>query len=137
MRRAGFEDVSCWLEPREVTPADPRSFVQTVCLVRHLDPLPEELREPFIDRVLELDGHPFVLHYVRREHHRAAQVGAEPGRRPPSESDLRAHHHRPVAGQPEVPIGLAALRAIIMNRCSCASGSSRASVGVIVIRETK
>ena len=38
---AGFTDVSCWLEPKSVTPADPRAFVQTVCLVRHLDPLPQ------------------------------------------------------------------------------------------------
>ena len=43
LERAGFTDVSCWLEPRPVTPDDPRAFVQTVCLVRHLDPLPEEL----------------------------------------------------------------------------------------------
>jgi trans-aconitate 2-methyltransferase len=65
MRKVGFEDVSCWLEPRDVTPEDPRSFVQTVCVVRHLDPLPEELHDRFVDRVLELYEHPFVLHYVR------------------------------------------------------------------------
>ena len=63
MRKLGFEDINCWLEPREVTPADPRSFVQTVCVVRHLDPLPEELHDQFVDRVLELYEHPFVLHY--------------------------------------------------------------------------
>jgi trans-aconitate 2-methyltransferase len=65
LHRAGFTDVSCWLEPRPVTPDDPRAFVQTVCLVRHLDPLPEELRAPFIDRVLEQAGEPLVLEYVR------------------------------------------------------------------------
>ena len=48
-----------------MTPDDPRAFVQTVCLVRHLDPLPEELRAPFIDRVLEQAGDPLVLEYVR------------------------------------------------------------------------
>ena len=63
--RVGFEDIHCWLEPREVSPADPRSFVQTVCVVRHFDPLPEELHGPFVDRVLELYEQPFVLHYVR------------------------------------------------------------------------
>jgi len=62
---AGFEDVSCWLEPKSVTPSDPRAFVRTVCLVRHLDPLPEELREPFIDEVLAREGKPLVLEYVR------------------------------------------------------------------------
>jgi trans-aconitate 2-methyltransferase len=65
LERAGFTDVSCWLEPKQVTPADPRAFVQTVCLVRHLDPLPEELRGPFIDQVLERAGEPLVLEYVR------------------------------------------------------------------------
>jgi trans-aconitate 2-methyltransferase len=65
LRRAGFEDVSCWLEDKPTTPEEPRSFVRTVCLVRHLDPLPEELRDPFIDRVLERAGEPLVLAYVR------------------------------------------------------------------------
>jgi trans-aconitate 2-methyltransferase len=62
---AGFRDVECWLEPRPVTPAEPRAFVQTVCLVRHLDPLPDELRGEFIDRVLARAGEPLVLEYVR------------------------------------------------------------------------
>jgi trans-aconitate 2-methyltransferase len=62
---AGFVEVECWLEPRPVTPADPRAFIETVCLVRHLDPLPEELRASFVDRVLERAGEPLVLEYVR------------------------------------------------------------------------
>jgi trans-aconitate 2-methyltransferase len=65
LARAGFEQIECWLEPRPVTPEEPRVFAQTVCLVRHLDPLPDELREPFIDRVLERAGSPLVLEYVR------------------------------------------------------------------------
>ena len=65
LRAAGFTDVSCWIEPKSVTPEDRRSFIQTVCLVRHLDPLPSELREPFVARVLERAGEPFVLEYVR------------------------------------------------------------------------
>jgi trans-aconitate 2-methyltransferase len=65
LRRAGFEDVSCWLEDKPTTPEEPRSFVRTVCLVRHLDPLPRELHDPFIDRVLERAGEPLVLAYVR------------------------------------------------------------------------
>jgi hypothetical protein len=48
-----------------VTPADPRAFVRTVCVVRHLDPLPEELRETFVDEVMRRAGEPFVLDYVR------------------------------------------------------------------------
>jgi trans-aconitate 2-methyltransferase len=65
LERAGFTEVSCWLEPRSVSPAEPRAFVSTVCLVRHLDPLPAELRDPFIDRVLARAGEPLVLDYVR------------------------------------------------------------------------
>jgi trans-aconitate 2-methyltransferase len=65
LRAAGFADVQTWLEPRPVTPSEPRPFVTTVCLVRHLDPLPEELRAAFVDRVLARVGDPLVLDYVR------------------------------------------------------------------------
>jgi trans-aconitate 2-methyltransferase len=65
LKRAGFADVSCWLQDRPTAPEEPRSFVSTVCLVRHLDPLPAEFRDPFIDRVLERAGDPLVLEYVR------------------------------------------------------------------------
>jgi len=60
---AGFTDVECWLEPKRVEPE--RAFVETVCLVRHLDPLPDGLRGPFVDRVLARTGEPLVLDYVR------------------------------------------------------------------------
>jgi trans-aconitate 2-methyltransferase len=63
--RAGFTEISCWLEPKSVTPEDGRAFARTVCLVRHLDPLPEALRDPFIDAVLGRMGDPLVLDYVR------------------------------------------------------------------------
>jgi trans-aconitate 2-methyltransferase len=62
---AGFVDVSCWLEPKSVTPADPLAFVRTVCLVRHLDRLAPELHDSFLARVLERAGEPLVLEYVR------------------------------------------------------------------------
>jgi trans-aconitate 2-methyltransferase len=62
---AGYTDVCCWLEPKPVTPAEPREFVETVCLIRHLDPLPAELRGAFVDRVLARVPQPLVLEYVR------------------------------------------------------------------------
>jgi trans-aconitate 2-methyltransferase len=65
LKAAGFAEVSCWLQDRPTTPEEPRSFISTVCLVRHLDPLPAELHDPFIDRVLERAGDPLVLEYVR------------------------------------------------------------------------
>lgn len=65
LKRAGFAAVRCWLEPKSVTLADPRAFVQSVCLVRHLDSLPEDLRESFLGRVLTQVGKPLMLDYVR------------------------------------------------------------------------
>jgi trans-aconitate 2-methyltransferase len=65
LEAAGFTDVSCWLEPKPVIPPDPFAFVRTVCLVRHLDPLPDELRGRFVETVLERSGDQLVLEYVR------------------------------------------------------------------------
>jgi trans-aconitate 2-methyltransferase len=65
LERTGFTDVACWLESKPVQPSDPSAFVGTVCLVRHLDPLPDGLRGPFIDTVLERTGVPLTLEYVR------------------------------------------------------------------------
>jgi trans-aconitate 2-methyltransferase len=65
LQRAGFADVETWLEPRPTELAEPRAFIATVCLVRHLDPLPEELRDRFVDAVMERLAQPVVLDYVR------------------------------------------------------------------------
>jgi trans-aconitate 2-methyltransferase len=65
LQNAGFDEVETWLEPRPITPAAPHEFVKTVCLVRHLDHLPEDLHDPFIARVLEVMGDPLVIEYVR------------------------------------------------------------------------
>lgn len=65
LKSAGLADVSCWLEPKRVVPADGPAFVRTVCLIRHLDRLPQELRDPFITHVLERMGDPLTLDYVR------------------------------------------------------------------------
>ena len=66
---AGFVDVSTWLEPKPTHPPEPRNFARTVCLVRHLDVIPPELHEEFLDRVMERViarvGEPVVLDYVR------------------------------------------------------------------------
>jgi trans-aconitate 2-methyltransferase len=62
---AGFEEISCWLEPKRVTPEDAPTFLRTVCLIRHMDPLPEQLQTEFVERVLACSGDPLVLEYVR------------------------------------------------------------------------
>jgi trans-aconitate 2-methyltransferase len=63
LKRAGFAEVKTWLEPKRVFPE--RDFIKTVCLIRHLDPLPVELRDAFVDRVIDRCGEPVVLEYVR------------------------------------------------------------------------
>jgi trans-aconitate 2-methyltransferase len=60
---AGFVEVETWLQPKRVVPEP--GFVETVCLVRHLDPLPDDVRPRFVDRVLAAYGEPLVLDYVR------------------------------------------------------------------------
>jgi trans-aconitate 2-methyltransferase len=63
--KAGFADVRCWLQPKPVTPAQPLQFISTVTLGPHLAQLPEELRRPFAEAVLDEAGEPLTLDYVR------------------------------------------------------------------------
>ncbi|MGH2913870.1 MAG: class I SAM-dependent methyltransferase [Solirubrobacteraceae bacterium] len=67
LTNAGFTEIDAWLEPKPTPLADPRPFVSTICLVRHLDRLPRDLHEPFVDAVLarSRSREPFVLEYVR------------------------------------------------------------------------
>ena len=62
---AGFSEARCWLEPKPVTPERPLEFISTVTVVPHLAQLPEELRRPFAEAVLERSGEPLTLNYVR------------------------------------------------------------------------
>ena len=65
LTRAGFSDVQTWMQERPTPMDDGRTFVQTVCLPRHLDRLPEGLRDPFLDGVMDRLAVPLVLDYVR------------------------------------------------------------------------
>jgi trans-aconitate 2-methyltransferase len=65
LRVAGFDQARCWLEPKPVTPADPLRFTMTVTLGPHLARLPEELRRPFAEAVLDAGPQPLTLDYVR------------------------------------------------------------------------
>jgi trans-aconitate 2-methyltransferase len=62
---AGFAEARCWLEPRPVRPPDPLRFTMTSTLGAHLAKLPEELRRPFAEAVIERSRRPFTLDYVR------------------------------------------------------------------------
>jgi len=65
LRRAGFQDVSCWLEDKPVQPENAYDFTTTVTMGPHLTRLPEEKRGNFAEAVLELSPDPLVLKYVR------------------------------------------------------------------------
>jgi trans-aconitate 2-methyltransferase len=65
LRAAGFADAHCWLEPRPVRPSDPLRFTMTATLGAHLAKLPEDLRRPFAEAVIERSREPFTLEYVR------------------------------------------------------------------------
>jgi trans-aconitate 2-methyltransferase len=76
LAEAGFTEILCGLEPRPVRPDEPGAFIETVCLGPHLDRLPEELRRPYLEAVLELIGPRPELDYVRLNI--SARKGAAP-----------------------------------------------------------
>jgi trans-aconitate 2-methyltransferase len=65
LRDAGFERIETWLEPKPLTPPEPREFMRTVTLGPHLQRLPEQLRDAFLDDVIEEMDEPVTLDYVR------------------------------------------------------------------------
>jgi trans-aconitate 2-methyltransferase len=65
LREIGFEQVLCWLQPKNVTPAEPLPFLATVTLGPQLERLPDELEDPFVTEVAAAMGEPLVLDYVR------------------------------------------------------------------------
>jgi trans-aconitate 2-methyltransferase len=66
LMEAGFTSVACSLQDRPVRPEEPLAFISTVCLGHHLERLPEELRRPFAEAVLEAaGGEDLEVDYVR------------------------------------------------------------------------
>jgi trans-aconitate 2-methyltransferase len=62
---AGFTSAECWLQPAPQQPEHPREFLATIVLGPHVQKLPEELRDQFMDDVLAALGEPVVVDYVR------------------------------------------------------------------------
>jgi trans-aconitate 2-methyltransferase len=62
---AGFASAECWLQPAPQEPEHPREFLATIVLGPHVQKLPAELRDPFMDTVLAELGEPVVVDYVR------------------------------------------------------------------------
>ena len=65
LARAGFDVGRVWLYNESYEPPDPRAFVASVGLNKHIDRLPDELHDEFIDAVLGSMSRPLVLEYVR------------------------------------------------------------------------
>jgi trans-aconitate 2-methyltransferase len=65
LERAGFGSVHCWREDAPVTPPDPRAFVTASVVAVHLEHLPDDLHETFLDALLESMPRPLTLNYVR------------------------------------------------------------------------
>lgn len=63
--RAGFIEAECWLAPAPQQPEHPREFLATIVLGPHVQRLPAELRDPYMDEVLAELGEPVVVDYVR------------------------------------------------------------------------
>jgi trans-aconitate 2-methyltransferase len=66
LRGAGFAEARAWLMERPVTPEEPHAYLTEINLGAHLQRLPEDLRAPFVDAVVEcLGGPPVTIDYVR------------------------------------------------------------------------
>jgi trans-aconitate 2-methyltransferase len=65
LRAAGFAEARCWLAERPVKPDDPRDYLRTINLGAHLERLPADLHDPFLDAVLARLGEHPTLDYVR------------------------------------------------------------------------
>ncbi len=65
LRSAGFASAKCWLTPAPREPEYPREFLSTIVLGPHVQKLPEELRDRFMDDALQRIGEPVVVDYVR------------------------------------------------------------------------
>jgi trans-aconitate 2-methyltransferase len=62
---AGFSSAECWLTPAPREPEHPREFLATIVLGPHVQQLPPELRDPFMDDVLRTLPEPVVVDYIR------------------------------------------------------------------------
>ncbi len=65
LRAAGFAIARCWLTPAPRNPEEPREFLATIVLGPHVQQLPEDLRDPFMDDVMQRLGEPVTVDYVR------------------------------------------------------------------------
>lgn len=67
LARAGFESVRCWIQRKDVQPPDPDAwpFLSSCVVNEHLDRLPDDLREAFLEALVDSMPRPLTLRYVR------------------------------------------------------------------------
>jgi trans-aconitate 2-methyltransferase len=66
LKAAGFAQARAWLMERPVTPDDAHAYLTEINLGAHLQRVPEDLRDAFVDDVIErLGGAPITIDYVR------------------------------------------------------------------------
>jgi trans-aconitate 2-methyltransferase len=65
LERAGFAVARLWLERKRFQPPDPRAYLRAAGLASHLERLPDDLHEAFVDAVTGSMPRPLVLDYVR------------------------------------------------------------------------
>jgi trans-aconitate 2-methyltransferase len=65
LERIGFVGVRCWTEDKRVVLENAREFHRTVGFAAHLERLPSDLHDDFVDAVLDRVPDPSVQDYVR------------------------------------------------------------------------
>jgi trans-aconitate 2-methyltransferase len=65
LHAAGFGEARCWLAERPVQPDDPREYLRTINLGAHLERLPDDLHDAYLDAVLARLGERPTIDYVR------------------------------------------------------------------------
>jgi trans-aconitate 2-methyltransferase len=65
LERAGFVDARAGLHVEPVQPADPREYLGTMILGSHIDRLPVDLRDAFVDRIVASLDDARAIEYVR------------------------------------------------------------------------
>ncbi len=102
---AGFAEAECWLQPApQRTRARRASSSRRSCSARTYQQLPEELREPFMDEVMDALGEPVVVDYVR------LNIDAWPELAPAQGSALRPARRESAKGSSRVAAPSAAPR---------------------------
>jgi trans-aconitate 2-methyltransferase len=65
LQAAGFEEIRCWLQAWPIEPAEPRAYLESVCLGPFLERLPGDEQTRFVDAVMARLGDQPTLDYVR------------------------------------------------------------------------